>query len=95
MAQSTQYGGTTTSSELKEKVADQLEKVAGRVETAAASAVQQAQDLADRASEVGEQVSTVASNVKGAVDTSLKQQPMTTLAVAAVLGFVLGALWKS
>jgi ElaB/YqjD/DUF883 family membrane-anchored ribosome-binding protein len=25
----------------------------------------------------------------------LEQQPMATLAVAAMLGFVLGALWKS
>ena len=37
----------------------------------------------------------VAGNVKGAVDKSVKDQPMATLAVAAVLGFVLGALWKS
>jgi ElaB/YqjD/DUF883 family membrane-anchored ribosome-binding protein len=37
----------------------------------------------------------VAGNVKGAIDKSIKDQPMATLAVAAVLGFVLGALWKS
>jgi len=34
-------------------------------------------------------------NVKTAVDKSIKDQPMTTLAVAAAVGFVLGALWKS
>jgi hypothetical protein len=34
-------------------------------------------------------------NFKGAVDRSLRQQPMATLAAAAMLGFVLGALWKS
>jgi ElaB/YqjD/DUF883 family membrane-anchored ribosome-binding protein len=37
----------------------------------------------------------VAGNLKGAVDKSVKDQPMTTLAVAAAVGFVLGALWKS
>jgi len=37
----------------------------------------------------------VAGNMKGAVDTTIKQQPMATLAIAAVIGFVLGALWKS
>ena len=37
----------------------------------------------------------VAGNVKGAVDKSIKDQPMATLAVAAAAGFVLGALWKS
>jgi ElaB/YqjD/DUF883 family membrane-anchored ribosome-binding protein len=33
--------------------------------------------------------------VKGAVDKSIKDQPMATLAAAAAVGFVLGALWKS
>jgi ElaB/YqjD/DUF883 family membrane-anchored ribosome-binding protein len=28
------------------------------------------------------------------VEKSLKDQPMATLAVAAVIGFALGALWK-
>jgi len=37
----------------------------------------------------------VAGNLKGALDTSLKDQPMATLAFAAVVGFVLGAIWKS
>ena len=29
------------------------------------------------------------------VDKSVKEQPLTTLAVAAGIGFVIGALWKS
>jgi ElaB/YqjD/DUF883 family membrane-anchored ribosome-binding protein len=33
--------------------------------------------------------------VRGAVDKSIKDQPIATLAVVAVAGFVLGALWKS
>ena len=37
----------------------------------------------------------VAGNIKGAVDKSVKDQPMATLAVVAAVGFVLGALWKS
>ena len=37
----------------------------------------------------------VAGNVKGAVDKSIKDQPMATLAAAAAVGFMLGALWKS
>ena len=37
----------------------------------------------------------VAGNVKGAVDKSVKDQPKTTLVAAAVVGFVLGVLWKS
>ena len=33
-------------------------------------------------------------NFKPYVDKSMKEQPMATLGVAAVIGFVLGALWK-
>jgi ElaB/YqjD/DUF883 family membrane-anchored ribosome-binding protein len=29
------------------------------------------------------------------VDKSVKDQPMATLALAAVIGFVLGAIWKA
>jgi ElaB/YqjD/DUF883 family membrane-anchored ribosome-binding protein len=93
---STQYGGNTDPrSDLRDKTADQVRKVADRAEDLVTSATQQARRVADRAGEVTEQVGAVATNVKGAIDRSLKQQPMATLAVAAMLGFVLGALWKS
>ena len=63
------------------------------------SAAEQAEHIANRVAEqgreAGERVQEVAGNFKGAVDKSVKDQPMATLAVAAVLGFVLGALWKS
>jgi ElaB/YqjD/DUF883 family membrane-anchored ribosome-binding protein len=44
-----------------------------------------------RDSDAGE----VAGNLKSAVDKSVKDQPIVTLAMAAAVGFVLGALWKS
>lgn len=63
------------------------------------SATDQASELAERAMEQGREVSAIAQKAPGAmreaVDTSLKQQPMITLAVAGALGFLLGALWKS
>lgn len=51
--------------------------------------------MAEQGREVGDKVQEVAGNLKGAVDKSVKDQPMATLAIAAVLGFVLGAIWKS
>jgi ElaB/YqjD/DUF883 family membrane-anchored ribosome-binding protein len=33
--------------------------------------------------------------MKGALDKSVENQPMATLAMAAIVGFVLGAIWKS
>ena len=59
------------------------------------SAEETARHVAQQGREAGERVQEVAGNVRMAVDKSVRDQPMTTLAVAAALGFVLGALWKS
>src|SRR5712675_1919113 len=103
MAQSTQtrgastYSGSTTH-DIKEKATDQFERMADKASDQFRSMADQAENVANRASEQGrdaaERVQEVAGNFKGAVDRSVKDQPMATLAVA-VLGFVLGALWKS
>jgi ElaB/YqjD/DUF883 family membrane-anchored ribosome-binding protein len=89
MAQS-QYGGRSDPSDkatdLKDQATGQIKKVAGQVEGYASDAMDKLRDTG-----AGE----VAGNLKGAVDKSMKDQPMATLAVAAALGFVLGALWKS
>jgi ElaB/YqjD/DUF883 family membrane-anchored ribosome-binding protein len=75
-------------SDLKDKAADQL----GR-------AVDQAENMADQVAEqgreAGERMQEVAGNFKGALNRSVKDQPVATLAMAAAVGFVLGALWKS
>jgi ElaB/YqjD/DUF883 family membrane-anchored ribosome-binding protein len=91
MAQSSHYSGnntSTTSQELRDKATQQYDKMADNVEGAMKS-------VAERGREVGEDVQAVAGNIKSAVDTSVKEQPMATLAVVAALGFVMGALWKS
>ena len=85
MAQGPQYGRTD---DLKDKATEQFKKVADRVENVAGVASGQMREVSDAAGEV-------AGNIKGAVDKSVKDQPMATLAMAAVVGFVLGALWKS
>ena len=89
MAQS-QYGGRSDlsdkASEIKDMASDQIKKVANQAEGMASDALDKLRDTG-----AGE----VAGNLKGAVDKSVKDQPMATLAVAAAVGFVLGALWKS
>lgn len=74
--------------DLKEEVSDQFSKVAGQAEDIA-------NRVAEQGREAGEGMQKVAGNFKGALDTSIKDQPMATLATAAVVGFVLGAIWKS
>jgi len=44
---------------------------------------------------IGEGMQTVTGNFKRALDHSLHDDPMATLAMAAMVGFVLGAIWKA
>ena len=85
MAQS-QYGGRSDLADKASDLKDQAKKVAGQVEGYASEAMDKLRDTG-----AGE----VAGNIKGAVDKSVKDQPMATLALAAVVGFVLGAIWKA
>jgi len=78
----------TRGSDLKDKAADQFSKAADQVEGAASRAAEQGR-------EAGERMQEVAGNFKGALDKSIKDQPMATLAGVAILGFILGAIWKS
>ncbi|HEU0058510.1 MAG TPA: hypothetical protein VFR19_01440 [Hyphomicrobiaceae bacterium] len=98
MAQSSNYSGSTTH-DMKEKATGQFEKMAEKATDNFKNMANQAEDVANRVAEhgreAGERMQEVAGNFKGAVDRSVKDQPMATLAMAAVVGFVLGALWKS
>ena len=85
MAQ-TPYGGRSDLADKASDLKDQAKKVAGQVEGYASEAMDKLRDTG-----AGE----VAGNIKGAVDKSVKDQPMATLALAAVVGFVLGAIWKA
>ena len=49
---------------------------------------------AEHARVYGEKAQELAKNFKPYVEKSMKEQPMGTLAAAAVIGFALGALWK-
>jgi ElaB/YqjD/DUF883 family membrane-anchored ribosome-binding protein len=86
MTQTTRPGGR--SDDFIDKGVDEVRKVADRVEGLATGAAGQMREASDRTGEV-------AGNFKGALDKSVKDQPMATLALAAAVGFVLGALWKS
>ena len=69
-----------------------------RVGNIADSAAQNTQELtekfAEQAREYGELAQDAASKVKPFLEKSLKEQPLATLAGAAVVAFLLGALWR-
>lgn len=97
MAQARQYGDQDTQG-LKEKAAERLEsmtdKAAEQLGNVSDRASGAARRVAEQGREAGERVQEVAGNLRGAVDKSVKEQPMATLALAAIAGFVLGALWR-
>lgn len=89
MAQSASSTHTRNAADdLADKAVNLAEKTGERIERTV-------QDLADQGRQATEHVQVVAENFKTAVDKSVKDQPLTTLAVAAGIGFVIGALWKS
>jgi ElaB/YqjD/DUF883 family membrane-anchored ribosome-binding protein len=78
----------TTSTGARSPAEDTTTQLRHKVEDAASK-------VADQGREAGDRVQQVAGNMKSAVDKSVHDQPMATLAIAAVVGFVLGAIWKS
>jgi ElaB/YqjD/DUF883 family membrane-anchored ribosome-binding protein len=81
-----------------EKSADRLREMADtatdQVKGAADRAQELAGDVGQQARVYGEKAQDAVRQVKPFVEKSLKEQPMTTLAAIAAIGFVLGALWK-
>jgi len=89
----------SSASDMAEQVADTAAEYAGKAGEQFDRAVEGAdatiRSVAEHGREAGERVQQVAGNFKTAIDKSVKDQPMATLAVVGALGFVLGALWKS
>jgi ElaB/YqjD/DUF883 family membrane-anchored ribosome-binding protein len=88
MTQSSHSGPSDQFSDLKEKATEQFGQAADQVH-------RMAHRVAEHGREAGDGLQEVAGNFKGALDKSVSRQPMATLATAAIMGFVLGALWKS
>ena len=66
----------------------QAQRVASQVEGAAQAVAEQGRQIQDN-------VQVVANNFRTAFEKSMRDQPYTTLAMAAGIAFVLGAIWKS
>ena len=70
--------------EMADVATDKLKNVAENAEEIAGKVAAQAREYGEKAKEA-------VKNFKRYVDKSMKEQPMATLGVAAVIGFVLGA----
>ena len=65
-----------------------------RVKDAAARTQEYADKISEQLSEYGEKAQDAVRNFQPFVRNSLKERPIATLAVASLIGFALGALWK-
>lgn len=84
-----------TAEEVAKAAGDKAMAVAGKVSETTGKVVGALEEASPRLREAQESVGEVANNFYGATRKSVAKQPMATLAVAAGIGFVLGALWKS
>ena len=73
--------------DIADKATDQLKGAADSAQEIAGKVTEQAREYADKAQDA-------VKEFKPFVEKSLKDQPMATLAGAAIVGFVLGALSK-
>lgn len=78
------------------KAASDIAASAGHgIDRAMEGAQAAARQVADAGVDAQKSMQEVAGNVGRAVEKSVKEQPTATLLMAAALGFVIGALWKS
>jgi ElaB/YqjD/DUF883 family membrane-anchored ribosome-binding protein len=87
------YGQSGTES-ATDRLRDIADATSEKVKDAASSAQDMAGKVADQAREYGDQAQDAVKQVRPFLEKSLKEKPMATLAGAAALAFVLGALWK-
>jgi ElaB/YqjD/DUF883 family membrane-anchored ribosome-binding protein len=73
--------------DLADAATDQLRHATDNAKELAGNAAEQAREYGEKAQELMKASKTY-------VEKSMKEQPLATLAVASVIGFVLGALWK-
>lgn len=79
---------------LTEKIAEKVEDKTDAALDQVRSVIETADEGLQRARVAAERTQEIAGTVQSALQKSLKEQPNATLAAAAILGFVLGALWK-
>jgi ElaB/YqjD/DUF883 family membrane-anchored ribosome-binding protein len=80
--------------DVKDRLGEIADTATDKVKDVAESAQDMAGKVANQARVYGDQAQDAAKQIKPFVEKSLREQPMATLAGVAVLGFVLGALWK-
>jgi ElaB/YqjD/DUF883 family membrane-anchored ribosome-binding protein len=78
----------------KDQLGEMVDTASNTLKAAADGAQALAGKVTEQAREYGNKAQEAAKEFKPYVEKSVRDQPMQTLAIAGVVGFVLGALWK-
>jgi ElaB/YqjD/DUF883 family membrane-anchored ribosome-binding protein len=78
----------------KQAATDRMREMATSTEDKLKDAQELASNIAEQARVYGEKAQEAAREFKPFLEKSMKDKPMQTLAGAAVIGFLLGAIWK-
>ena len=84
----------TEASTSKDRLDDMGAKATDQLGKVTENAQELAGQLAEQAQKYGEQAQEAVKKFKPYVEKQMKEQPMATLAVAAAIGLLLGAMWK-
>jgi ElaB/YqjD/DUF883 family membrane-anchored ribosome-binding protein len=82
------------SKNIRDQAKDVPDQAMDRMKDATNKAQDYAEQIGEQAVQYGEKALELVQQYKSFVKKSLREMPMTTLAGAAVIGFILGALWK-
>lgn len=85
---------TTTDKPPGDRLQNATDAAADKAAEMAANVQELTGKVVDQARVYTEQAQEAVKNFKPFVEKSIKEQPMATLAVAALIGAALGALWK-
>ena len=85
---------TTVDKPASDRVQNAADAAADKAVEVAANVQELAGKVVDQAREYTEHAQEAVKNFKPFVEKSIKEQPFATLAVAALIGAALGALWK-
>jgi ElaB/YqjD/DUF883 family membrane-anchored ribosome-binding protein len=85
----------TTGNEFIDRVADAGMRAADTMGRVAAQVEDTRDEVLAQGAQLSANVQKVGANFSKALDKSIAEQPMTTLGLAVVAGFILGALWKA
>jgi ElaB/YqjD/DUF883 family membrane-anchored ribosome-binding protein len=88
-------GGRGTSDDIVDRITDVGARAADAMGRMAGHVEETRDELAAQGAQLSANVQKVGKNFSKALDKSVSEQPMTTLGLAIVTGFVLGALWKA